>query len=434
MSGSAADFHWPELIQIIARQYGEIYSLEQIEEMTWLQKRNYLARNPVTAARHIDYIFQQTWKKVILSGLHPIGQILNYDIRKEMQSRGTEHFHSALHVYNAPILDKDSDEEVIAFINKYITCEIPDKETDSILNELVLSRQTHHHTKTCTKKKDVECRFHFKKPLSDKTIIARKTEITTDKIIESKKLIRNVMDALDKSPLDISLAQLLENEEITSDQYHNTLQIALKRTTIILKRKPSEGSINPYNPYILKALRSNMDIQYIVDIWSCIAYITSYMCKPEKEMSQLMKFAVKEADSIKDQLKSIGNTFLHSREVSQHEAIARLIIIPLRESNTSVQYIPTGFEHERTRMLKPISQIKRMNDNDENIYMPNILDKYANRPDPIKNISLAEFVSDYTYNLHKQSRNHENEDSDEDCELNLNISTHSPGKVIKCKL
>ena len=43
--------------------------------MAWGTKTNYLKRNPVTAARQIDYLFQQLWGKVILSGMHPVGQI-----------------------------------------------------------------------------------------------------------------------------------------------------------------------------------------------------------------------------------------------------------------------------------------------------------------------------------------------------------------------
>lgn len=73
LSGSAADFHWPELIQIIAKQYGEHFDIDYIEnEMDKKTKRNWLARNPVTAARHIDFIFRKLWGNVILSGIHPI--------------------------------------------------------------------------------------------------------------------------------------------------------------------------------------------------------------------------------------------------------------------------------------------------------------------------------------------------------------------------
>lgn len=154
ISGSAAEFHWPEVVSIIGRQYGEIFTEEDINKMTWQDKRMWLQRNPVTAARHIDYIFEQLWKKVIISGTHPVGQILNYDLRKEMQGRGTAHFHAAVHVKGAPQLNVDPDEEFVAFADKFVKCVLPDKDEDYELYQLVLTRQIHHHTRTCTKKKD----------------------------------------------------------------------------------------------------------------------------------------------------------------------------------------------------------------------------------------------------------------------------------------
>ena len=105
LTGSAAEFHWTEVIKVVARQYGTILSEEEVLKMDWNTKRNWLQRNPVTVARHIDYIFEQLWGKVILSRAHPIGEILNYDRRKEMQGRGTEHFHAAVHVKDAPKID-----------------------------------------------------------------------------------------------------------------------------------------------------------------------------------------------------------------------------------------------------------------------------------------------------------------------------------------
>ena len=94
---SAAEFHWTEIIQVVACQYGEILTDEQVNAMDWSTKVNYLKRNPVTVARQIDYIFKQLWGKVILSGMHPIGQILNFDDRREVQNRGTKHMHAPIH-------------------------------------------------------------------------------------------------------------------------------------------------------------------------------------------------------------------------------------------------------------------------------------------------------------------------------------------------
>lgn len=126
-----------------------------------------------------------------------------------------------------------------------------------------------------------------------------------------------------------------------------------------------------------------MDIQYITGVWAFVAYITSYMCKPERTMSELRRNATKEAASVKDKLKSIGNVFLKSREVSQHEAIARLIGLPLRESNIAVQFIPADYKHQRTRMIKSPSLLANMCDDDIDIFVPNILDKFASRPESL---------------------------------------------------
>ena len=56
-TGSAAEFKWPYIIQVIARQYGEEFSDEQINTIEWVTKNNYLKRNPDTAARKIGYAF-----------------------------------------------------------------------------------------------------------------------------------------------------------------------------------------------------------------------------------------------------------------------------------------------------------------------------------------------------------------------------------------
>ena len=84
---SAAEFHWTETIQIVAHQYGETLTEEQVNAMDWSPKVNYLKQNPVTVAKQIDYVFKQLWGKVILSGMHPISQILNFDNKREFQNR-----------------------------------------------------------------------------------------------------------------------------------------------------------------------------------------------------------------------------------------------------------------------------------------------------------------------------------------------------------
>ena len=62
-----------------------------------------------------------------------------------------------------------------------------------------------------------------------------------------------------------------------------------------------------------------MDIQYITDIWACIAYLTSYICKPERTMSELMKKAIKESShqGVREKLSHVAHIMRKAREVSR---------------------------------------------------------------------------------------------------------------------
>ena len=52
---SAADMKWPDVIQTIAKQYGVIYTDEQVAALSFEDKSNWIRRNPVTAARQFQY-------------------------------------------------------------------------------------------------------------------------------------------------------------------------------------------------------------------------------------------------------------------------------------------------------------------------------------------------------------------------------------------
>ena len=77
--------------------------------MDWSTKVNYLKRNPVTVARQIDYVFKELGGKVILSGMHPTGQILNFDDRREFQNRETKLMHASIYVVDASKIDENKD-------------------------------------------------------------------------------------------------------------------------------------------------------------------------------------------------------------------------------------------------------------------------------------------------------------------------------------
>ena len=149
MTCSAAEFHWTEIIQVVACQYGQTLTDDQVNAMGWSTKVNYLKRNHITLARQIDYVFKQLCGKVILSGMYPIGQILNFDNQREFQNTGTKHMHALIHIVDAPKIDENEEREVVGFIDKYITCALPDETKYSKMSSLVKKVQTCRHATTC---------------------------------------------------------------------------------------------------------------------------------------------------------------------------------------------------------------------------------------------------------------------------------------------
>ena len=75
---------------------------------------------------------------------------------------------------------------------------------------------------------------------------------------------------------------------------------------------------------------------------------------------------------------SIGNTFMTKREVSTHEAIKRVLSLPMRHSNIDVLYVAAGLKKNRTRMLKSLSILEKMHPDDTNVFASNIIDKHKN--------------------------------------------------------
>ena len=79
------------------------------------------------------------------------------------------------------------------------------------------------------------------------------------------------------------------------EEAHNTLNA---KQTVVLERNVNEFWINPYtcNPPLLQCWDANMDMQFVLDPFSCIAYIISYISKAEREMGLLLKQTKIEAE------------------------------------------------------------------------------------------------------------------------------------------
>ena len=91
---------------------------------------------------------------------------------------------------------------------------------------------------------------------------------------------------------------------------------------------------------------------------------------------------------------SIGNVFLTKREVATHEAIKRVLSLPMKHSNIKCSLRSYGSLKNRTRMLKSKSILGKMHPGDTNVFASNV-DKYENWPDDLHSLCLADFASNY---------------------------------------
>ena len=114
---SAADLHWPEIIQAIAVQIGQHLSHENILKMSIAERSRYLWQNPVTCVHMFQHCVDSFFMHYLLSKTQPLGAIIDYVIKIEFQMRGAPHAHCLLWVKDAPKINVNEDEEICHFID-----------------------------------------------------------------------------------------------------------------------------------------------------------------------------------------------------------------------------------------------------------------------------------------------------------------------------
>ena len=292
--------------------------------------------------------------------------------------------------------------KICKFVEGYVTAAIP--ESDENLKTLVTELQRHTHSASC-KKKGSSCRFNFPRPPSERTILSKpETKEGTDPeqlVILRKQAcdtLNKMKECMDKYEdlTNTSLLDILKEADISVDQYHFALLFAAKDATLHLKRNVAEIYINNYNVYLL-TWQANMDLQFVVSPYAAIHYITSYITKDEREMGLVLQAVSKEMKNliISKQMNKVADAFANSRAVSAQEAVYRLLGLPLYYSSVKTVWIPTGYPERRIRILKSQTLLASMEDDEPDIFLPNLLERYAARPCTLNDMFLAEFAMWY---------------------------------------
>jgi len=146
-SFSAAETRWTHLLKTLGKILEKKdYTDDDNKQMTWEQKSNLIQKDPVTCARNFDHMVQLFSRDVLKSSVMPVVEIVDYCYRVEVQQRGSPHIHALFWVKHAPQYEKNPNEEIVAFVDEYITCQTPD--SSSKMEDLV-NLQMHRHAKTC---------------------------------------------------------------------------------------------------------------------------------------------------------------------------------------------------------------------------------------------------------------------------------------------
>ena len=336
-----ADLRWPKLFQIIARTNGKNMTDEEVEALSYDERCRLLNLNPVIVAKHFQYRVETFFTEILLANANPIGKIVYYALRIEFQMRGSPHLHALIWTDDCPKLTHETKQEYIDYVQAYLA----DRDTDPELYELVKKYQTHSHSKTCRKYKNIACRFNFGQFFTDSTVVAEPLPEDMDEDIKIATLTRRkeilclIKQKIDevlnpsKPEYNPSLTQedIFQDLDITKEQYGWALSISPDSDyDLHLKRSLDSCFTNNYFIAGVKGFAANVDLQPVFNHYKCITYICSYFTTDETECSQAIINAAKEAKeanlNIKDGPRKIGAAFLSTREVSSQKCMMILDI------------------------------------------------------------------------------------------------------------
>ena len=316
--------------------------------------------DPVSVSRKFSSKFHSFFQTVLLKG-EVLGKVDHYYWKKEYQARGAPHYHMLLWINGAPVIGRDDPKKVIAWMEHYMTCHIPDSKTDPELHRLVTKYQAHKCSRYCRRRRRhgktfvTYCKFGFPRETCDSTTL------------------HNVQDRLKK-----------------------------RKRIYELQRNESERRINDYNPLMLLLWKANMDIQFVSESSLALAhYLSSYVTKAEKSSMQDAWEEVASAKTVYHSLFSFALKQLRTRECGLYEACDLLRGDHLCEKSVTVKWVDVRMPHKRTRRLKNHNVLIEMEKDDpdnESIFEDDIYsDYYPNRPDDLEGVCLYDFVANYDW-------------------------------------
>lgn len=399
---SASETQWEELLKVLHKlsdDYDDAELNEPLRELNAYQRAKLVNNDPVTCAAYFDKLVDVVMRILKSPRFSPFGKynVVDYFKRIEFQQRGSAHAHIMLWCANDP--RESVSEDMPATIEMINTlCSI---DAHRWLDPLVAKKHEHAHTRTCYKHNDKRCRFNIPYwPMKeDRVLVPLPAEDSRRSQLKKRALeIREVLEIKVFENFDDFLADC----ECTEEYYLDVIRAWLQRPTFFFKRSMKELFLNPFNIWIGGVLRSNSDLQFIMDEYSCANYLIDYINKVNRGISKFHRDLIElqeqhpECD-YHELLKKLAMEVLNKVEMCSQEAAWVLLRQPMTEASRKVEFVPTMWPDDRTRCRKRFKQMdaEGLEDDSVDIWTRNIIQKYEDR-DGLDEVCLADFVAWYS--------------------------------------
>ncbi|KAE8739076.1 hypothetical protein FOCC_FOCC015432 [Frankliniella occidentalis] len=166
-----------------------------------------------------------------------------------------------------------------------------------------------------------------------------------------------------------------------------TIRSGLSKPQLFLKRVPKDILISPFSKKIIELMRSNINIEFVLDAFSAATYIIDYINKSSRGMSMILKKVLQEVrqgnENLRKSFTKLSNAFYNNSELSIQEVCYNILQIPLSRSSEDCIFIPTFPITDRVRIVKCQKKLEQLDEETTDIFESGLLEHYMNRPDSL---------------------------------------------------
>ncbi|XP_063990617.1 uncharacterized protein LOC135169496 [Diachasmimorpha longicaudata] len=305
---------------------------------------------PDIVSRVFDIKKEELIKDVIKKNL--FGEVCAYVYVIEYQKRGLPHMHLLVNLkQNNKIVTPDA-------VDRYISAEIPDRETDTILYNIVLKDMIHGPCGSWCKDEKGKCTKNFPKKYQENTSMDENGYPTYRR--------RNT------GTYERSNGQMTDNAFVV-----------------------------PYNPYLLEKFTCHINVEIVSSIKS-VKYLYKYIYKGHDSASVIVSNTENQNEIHHDEIRN----FIDTRYVSPVEACDRIYGRPIQHKSHSVMRLPVHLPNQQNITINEFEDEDGLRSALEKTSM--LMEYFSlNQRDPeARNYTYGDIPSHYVYKKLPNSNEH----------------------------